>query len=141
MSTIDLDRILPKIPRLAERQAVQAAIAASMDIYDRRDGVLDPLHAKRDAVRREYDAKCAELRTAMFAVVDAEITTAEAPFNAELEALPGYTNASDYQMWEDWLGCSCCDITGLPLRDDDEVIAWGEGEALVDAITAALEKA
>jgi hypothetical protein len=37
---------------------------------------------------------------------------------------------SPYQMHEDHTGCYTCEISGLPLRNDDQIVDWGDGYAL-----------
>lgn len=52
-------------------------------------------------------------------------------FYGEYDAIDGYPDIdSPYRMHDDHLGCDICEISGLPLRDEDETVEWGDGEAL-----------
>lgn len=63
--------------------------------------------------------------------LDREIERINQTFNGEYDAIDGYPDIdSPYQMHDDHMGCNRCEISGLPLRNDDETVEWGDGEAL-----------
>lgn len=136
----DLARILPKISHLVERQAVAKWLEQYNDISERREAALAPIEVEFREARKALRLKHLAEEAAMYAPFEQKITEARAPFDAEFEAIPDIPESDEYHMDEDGTACQCCQITGLPMRADDDEIQWGDGYAMTAAIEAALAK-
>lgn len=136
----DLARILPKVSHLAERQALAQWLAQFNAIMERRDAALELLETEFRQARTALRIRQLTEMEAMCAPHEEKIKAAQAPFDAELAAIPDDDVSKEYRMHDDWTGCDRCTITGLPLRDDDQVLDWDDGSALVEAVEAALAK-
>ena len=64
------------------------------------------------------------------ALIDDKIKAIDEQFRHQYEVVDYPDIDSPYQMHDDYLGCYRCNISGLPLRHDDETVEWGDGEAL-----------
>ena len=138
-SKYDLSRILPNIPHLAERQAVAAALAKFDEVSGRESEATRDVRAKITEIRDKLNDKHRAELEAATKDLTAEEAAIRKKFETEFEMVDDYPGIDGpWQMHDDHLGCYCCEITGLPLRDDDDVIEWGDGEALKAAVEAAL---
>jgi hypothetical protein len=126
----DPTQYMGKIPMLAERLAV-AAVENFHDIGTREHEALKENYAKQEAIRDELGERHRrEMDAALAALRDEEERLRE-PFRKEHEALEGYPNSGEgWSMFDDWTGVYCCTISGLPLREDDDIVPHGHGDAL-----------
>jgi hypothetical protein len=107
------------VPDLEGRRVVESALAAFHAIEERQS----------EATRALYATK-RKLEAAM-RMIDSKIKAIDELFSEQYHTIERYPGLdSPYQMHDDHLGCYCCEISGLPLRDDDETVEYGNGEAL-----------
>lgn len=141
MSEYDLERILPHIPHLAERQAVAAALKKFEEIGEREHKLLEPVESQIREIEDAINERArAEIKTAT-AELKAKATALREGFKPEWDKLTDYPDIDGpWSMHDDHLGCYCCEITGLPLRLDDDTLDYGDGYALRAAVEAALRK-
>lgn len=123
------DRLKVKAWLVTSEQLNEAQEAATGELYSQRRKIEDDLRAKH---RDEVEAATADLNAKIEAI---EAMHHEA-YNKASEGVPELTN---FQMWDDYAGCSKCAITGLPLHDDDETFEWNDEEALKCVVEAALK--
>lgn len=110
---------LSMVPDLEGRQRVAKALADFDAVGDRRDAATAALWKTKHRLE------------AAISMIERKIERIERTFDAEFETIEGFPDLdSPYQMHSDHLGCYCCELSGLPLRDDDETVEWGDGEAL-----------
>ncbi len=110
---------LDGVPDLEGRRKVLAALEA-----------FDAVEARRSAATKSLWETRRKLEAAQ-RKIDLEIRKIDRTFDDEMSSLESYPDIdSPYQMHDDHLGCYRCEISGLPLRHDDETVEWGDGEAL-----------
>jgi hypothetical protein len=125
----DID--LSGVDHVEERRAVAASIDRFEDISSRESEATKDVNTKIREIADRINAEAAARIAAETAELRAELKRIEAPFIDEYAALQGYPGLLDgWQMHDDHLGVYCCEISGLPLRDDDDVVEWGDGDAL-----------
>lgn len=116
------------IPDLDGRKAVAAALAAFDDVSERQSHATRALWETKIKLDKARDK------------VSQMIRDIEHTFRAEYDAITGYPDIySPYQMYDDHLGCYRCEISGLPLRHDDDTVEYGDGEALACLVDARTE--
>lgn len=110
---------LSMVPDLAERRRVLRALKDFDAVSERQS----------QATKALWDTKH-KLEAAQ-QKLEREIECIQQTFYGEYDAIDGYPDIdSPYRMHDDHLGCDICEISGLPLRDEDETVEWGDGEAL-----------
>lgn len=140
---------LSRISHLEARQVIKAFFD-DMEVYGEEQQATAAVREKINAARAMIRKKEQELEREHLAPLRAELEAIEKPFREReqkrFEALDAKLSelgveASAFRLYDDWTGVDRCDVSGLPLMDEDITGETPDGEPFLFDLVPQLDTA